>query len=1442
MTTPAVDFAAMLAEARREAAQRRLAALGSLQASHPNPENLEVSPVSPPASSNASCLTSPTSALPWPKPISPSDLFNLLQAPSERPQGSEEGTLAARVCLVDLRDEDSFREKHIRQAFRANVFLDELRQLRRRLKQRGEEGERRERSCSVGTYSLPEKVVFYAGSAADDSMLSSFTESSLHMAGALREAREQGVGRGVHEAGSGDPNRERSEGETKGGPGTRDERGQESAGRGRAGPDSPRSLAAAAVQELSQVFEANRVVEKARNVMPPRLFVLKGGFAAFVLAYPFLCLSAEESATAADKMHPAAAAALMSYPREICHFSVSTPSDGLADASGAGAFSCTPFFGLYVGTMLHAISRGVRRRLRISTVLDLSAEGLPPTIGNCSCTGCTASGCKWREGSDGQETDSAPRYSDERRAVRGVVPSGGEKEESLQAEEDKWQMERLDFPTGSDAEMQQPNQGAKRPAAELREEEGIIAHLPLRLIRPIDKFLSGDRRLDSSTANSLMCSSGRSTGGLDTAAATTATRYALPLQFCVNVLAEGLIAPLQPDEKGEGRFSDDWEPPHPEPQSKEKKKLPERKCKTQVDQRGGDEKKHGLERGSVLVVHSSDVCSVSGTAAVLAAYLSRKRTQSGFSSVSTSGAEVDRKLMKAFGSADRTSIALALLMKKWPALRLEPQHMRQLKRFCESEAKNQQPQAAAGEEVTPADNRTEGEPGDKKERGRGEGGWEPNHKDEDESANSRTLDSVQQGQTARFRGVKEDAPSVLSSRNQKQDGRELRCNEGAHDTRMLQRARVAIRDSPRGECGKGDLAGADGLDAGTMLRMTLDLCRLPSSPVYLSRSGAVVFFSRFRGSEDKSASLTLLSVLTGALVSKSSTALDGSLARGEKHKPGFFSSGGSAHSAEERGLIPGFQALLRGASAGIAVPAERETSAATNGTPSSSDSWAARSDCPAADEIAAETVACLLRMRNLSDEDRGVRSWDASELVDNFRRRERVQVPLEEVWRVLASCVACWVSAFRQTLGVTSEDVRDGLRVDSDLRPGADASEEKTGENRARNLASPSVRIDVGATIETREAKAIRIWESLTELIHSVHKGLRQNACPPSNCMAAVGAFLVNLSLLWRTLVALPDKSATPSAARGVGSPRGGEFVKSLSGELNEEGLGRPDLAVQKDETTVAAAGESRETTGEPGLPPRLARMNTVRRKSVNTRLQEHQKQFKKELVSLLVFVVGSEAASLLECAAETESAGEFSRATSQASRGGNEGSLSRPRDSQDAAVGETFFGRPTLALRLALVALYGAVINPLFVESKINLGYVSATESGTPTRDAKEQRQPDNSSVLHVEPKAPAGTSRLHRRDETAECPRVSSALRRLTELFQTKSLALVLDLAEVWSATHPREGTEALQLLRRLHEAGGADVYPHDEDGGRVVPASLGLVLRPIVVVAGEVESYAE
>ncbi|PFH36666.1 hypothetical protein BESB_048580 [Besnoitia besnoiti] len=1150
----AVDFHAMLAEARREAALRRQQHQG---ASTDPAASVESSPSAKPLHKTP---PPPACFFPGLRRLAPADFFNLLQTPASassqeaptnvagEPQQQNAASLAQRtvqaaipnpVVVVDLRKEELYRARHVRRAVQADAFLEDVRKAVAQ--------DSAELSSEALKTSLPENIVFYACSHEENerfSLAASHAEGEPALASATTTETEADTQRSGEAALSARLAEERQRLRLV----VRDLESlveQRQAAYRRSLPPEAQGMQGGLGRQRVQ-----------KGPLAPRLFWLEGGFAAFWHSFPFLCLSTGEEEAAATRMDATAAAALMSYPREIFRLpDLPSVDQSRAHApelpADSPAVAVTPFRGVFLGSMLHAMSRGVRRRLRIHTILDLSKEGLPPTLGNCNCVvACPASG-----------------------GCVAAVPRGRRDEP----------LARL---TGE----------AREPARPLRVAEGGEAALA-----------EEDARWDD-------------------------------------------------EREGSGDDGPDTE--------------------------GGE--KHARTPGSVLVVHSSDLCSISATSAVLAAFLATEPPTSGSSWVSAA----QRARHATATGFDGAALALARLMRRWPTTRLEAQHYEQLERFC----------ARVGRLGTEA-GRKQGHAGSA-------------------AGSTKSCESAappQHSPSTRLRGRRDPADACHSSV----------CEEG------------------KGDEGDGVEAESSADLHAVAMRLTLDLCRLPSQPVFLLPLSLGVSAAAAAQETESSASdsrevsvATLLWGLTyifdaqGTIQSPTRS----TEAVGTREQASLFTAvdGHRSSNDELHRLLCGLASLLARVAAGSA--------------PSSQPSSRAEaSSCPAQGAFTAGARLALHHdVRSFSATEHTVRAGLLDLATWRGRGGEDLAPSAEtggnlsklEAWTLLANCVGCWAA------GVQRRPREEEFQ-----------REAESSEARQSSACGPS------------RACRLAVLQGLCQVLEATATGMRCSPEEMRQCSPAVEAFLLNMTIL-------------------------------------KEALEGPAGSTMTEEEATRGA-EQRPSE-------RAAPENESKRNSKNE--EDARKRLKKLLVSLLVQAAGREAAAFLILESENRREDELraggtnrhstgmARETSplQAShRGAASGSL--PAIEDTAGRQETFLGRSTLALRFSLTALYGAFVRPLFLDTMKD----SATCS-------KGQLQADRASQK-----------------------RGDKSMKRLKDLFNTESLRFVLQVADIWSAKHPSEGCEALKMLQQIQAHDTRDKQQGAEEG---LPASLGLVLRPVVLVAGE------
>ncbi|CBZ50923.1 conserved hypothetical protein [Neospora caninum Liverpool] len=1216
MVTPVpVDFQAMLAEARREAAEKRRQQTGGLPA---QPSSLSIPEERRPThpSQVADAASPPATRRAGLRRLTSTDCFNLLQTPlsgqAADPVHEQQATpqdTVRRPLLVDLRDEALYRVCHVRQAVHGAALLRDLRMARRR-----------ETPGQLSNVSLPETIVFLASSREENEVFKSFSQAA--------GVPEAGAGRRL-DAGPGETEA------TNGGTVLKEHGEQWLLGSileeiqvllGKTA-----SRAAAFPGETRDGLQLQPQIRESRP--NPRLFWLEDGFAAFWNSFPFLCLSAEDEDAAAAKMNATAAAALMSYPREIhrrsCLVSVhpTQRSAGGSQPLGERLPDTSPVQGVYLGCLLHAMSRGIRRRLRIETILDLSSEGLPATCGACNCQDCATSGCRSRA----------------RGASRNQTRGGAVADQDAGTRKDACFGDR-----------QTPEES--RGAAEKGEQSTVILESeetvrPLRVIRAVDlvggsgSATRGNAKNGEAAPSRFPCPSPGSA-----AAAAAILHSSLPLDLCVDVIRGGLGD--MPLNDAAGR------PPAGAGSSAEERTRLGGEAPPDEESRAGE------ARGSVLVVHSGDLRSVSAASTVVAAFLAAENMASD-SSLSQS------KTVPSAGSCDRASLALARLMRRCPATRLESQHLQQLQRFCERMTRagrdGRQRQLLSSGVVV-------------------EASWAVAHGHREERSAS----------------LAEDGGSGLHSENEKDE------NEGRENT------------------GGRDAAE----DASSELRaardMTLDLCRLPSEPVFLVPRTPTPVSSAARGEADgadacESDALTPLLWRISSVFDK----------RGVVQQPDFPSKKEDTHTSssatsEDAGdatqrLVCGFASLLSRIQQSSS-PSRSPSSRATSTTESASRGY----PCANASRGLSDVGSFSLTEWNVRTRlfELAADAWRQDKTPAESSLESEVAIPVSSAWDLLANCVGCWAA-----------------RLMTQSR-GQEAEQEGEPDG-ARASRLPAARATEGAPVSSLDRVAVS--QGLCQMLETT---LRHRAPDVPECSTGVGAYLLNLTLLRMAL----DRSTYQE--------------KADAGEHR-----RPEEAKPGD-------------------------------RQVSKREADEQKRLKKLLVSFLVEVAGREAAAFLtlECDGFSDSSHASRREISESPHTERPSlSLAEPEDGE-----ETLLGRPTRGLCLALTALYGAFIKPLFLDvCNAAPAIREKSRSGRGNRKDKEDK-----------------------------------SKKRLKDLFKTESMAAVLRVAEVWSAKHPTEGFEALQMLERFQANDTEENVPCAES----FPLSLGVILRPLVLVASEIEGSAE
>ncbi|EPR57365.1 hypothetical protein TGDOM2_265280 [Toxoplasma gondii GAB2-2007-GAL-DOM2] len=1230
MSTPeALDFQAMLAEARREAAERRqrqmeLSCSNAAACAEPTFSCHEQRQAEPPGQVPQSAV--PCQCRGGLRAVNSIDFFNLLQAPAccessgfecEPGASDREAQVAAprrSVLVVDLRAESAYRVSHVRQAVHGAAFLRDLQAAKR---------QRAGQTCPWSGVSLPENLVFHASSDEENEVFWSFSQSGGAEAAAASPLRASGVAGKTETRKDGDSLQEESEAKRHleailaeladlcGNPGSEED-----------------ALPGEGTRDGLQKHRRN---DKSAN---PHLFWLDCGFRAFRNAFPFLCLSSEDEAAAAVKMNATAAAALMSYPRQIFrrsaqvsrHPSQSSTLEASHPSADSHPDSCvSPVQAVYLGSPLHALSRGIRRRLRITTILDFSAEGLPAACGVCSCHTCPASRCKT------QSTGSASQDGT-RRGAAGLP----EESEALA----RTRGAARETPTGSAAAEKLGHSASHvEKEAEAREEQVTS----LRVVRAWDLRETSE----SSEPQENVCSRLLRKAG---SVASSAVESSLCLEFFVEVIRGGLGK--EPLHEAEGVRSLAAASPE----------LPVAGTAAFPDERKAEE-----TGGSVLVVHSNDVRSVSGCSAALAAFLaSEKVARDRCGSVKT--------VLQLTTGGDKASVALARLMRRWPATRLESQHLRQLHRFCE---------------------RLGGTGGDTKKRQVVSGGL---------------LVDVSGGVSRR--GALEESPTRREKTGGEELAEESQCVRSGED-----RAFGAVeREAP-------EESSLDLRDAA--MKMTLNLCRLPADPVFLVPEISQVSASSLPdgGAEDAlsacgTASLVALLWDLESVFNKQRGPRQES-SKWKEHVRTFSDSATNEEQTARRETQ-----LLAGGLAALLSQIHQKTWSRSGASRQASGALSYSEDAAPADPRIGRVV-----LRSLAEVERSVKKRLLQLAPSEAREETEDAVEAESLWsspwELLANCVGCWAA---RVVGKT----------------GAEESEKEKELQGAEDSKRPAVRLPAkGAPVSSVEKAAV--FQGLHQLLEMSFERLR--VADRESESSAVGAYLLNLTLLKNAL-------ERPTEERDIGD---------FSEQRRLEEVGKPGNQVSKREA-------------------------------------DERKRLKKLLVAFLVQVVGREAAAFLALHSEGVPDSSQSR-TSRLGRsesGHTANSMRFANEPEERQ--ETFLGRPTSGICLALTALYGAFIKPMFLD---------AFHSAPATRD-----------------KACSGRHKNNKADKSKK---------RLKELFKTESMCFVLQVAEMWSAMHPTEGFEALQMLKRCLSNDTEDNEQCDENG---FPPSLGIILRPIVLIANEIE----
>ncbi|KEP62144.1 UNVERIFIED_CONTAM: hypothetical protein HHA_265280 [Hammondia hammondi] len=1231
MSTPeALDFQAMLAEARREAAERRqrqmeLSCVNAAACAEPTFLCHQQRQAEPPGQAPQSAVP-PSQCRGGLRAVNSIDFFNLLQAPAccessgfgREPKASDrEAQVAAprrSVLVVDLRAESAYRVSHVRQAVHGAAFLRDLQAAKR---------QRAGQTRSWPGASLPENLVFLASSDEENEVFRNFSQSGGAEAAAAGPSRASGVAGKTEATKDGDSLQEEWEAKRH------LEAILDELADLRGNPSSEEG--ALPGEGTRDGLQEQRKNDKSPN---PHLFWLDCGFRAFHSAFPFLCLSTEDEAAAAVKMNATAAAALMSYPRQIFRRSAQV-SRHPRQSSTLGAShpsadshpdSCVSLVqGVYLGSPLHALSRGIRRRLRIATILDFSAEGLPATCGVCSCHACRASGCR------AQATGSASQDRT-RRCAGGLPEESGTPARTRGAERET--------PTGS-AVAEKPGQSARLVEKEAEEREEHAT--PLRVVRAWDLRETGEPLEPRENACSRLL---RNAGSV----ASSAVESSLCLEFFVEVIRDGLGQ--EPLREAEGV-------PHLASASSE---LPGAGTAAVPDER-----KAGETGGSVLVVHSNDVRSVSACSAALAAFLaSEKRARDRCGSVKT--------VLQLTTGGDKASVALARLMRRWPATRLESQHLRQLHRFCE---------------------RLGGTGGDTKKRQVVSGGL---------------LVEVSGGVSRR--GALEEC----STRRGKTGGEALaeksRCIRSGED-----RGFSAV------ERGAPEESSLDLRDAA--MKMTLNLCRLPSDPVFLlPELSQVSASSLLDGGAEDALSACGTAPLVALLWELESVFSKQRGPRQESSKwKGHVRTLSDSATNEEQTARRETQRLAGGLVA-LLSQIHQNASSRSGASRQASGALSSPEDAAPADPRIGRAV-----LRSLADVERSVRKRLLQLAPSEAREETEDALEAESLWssswELLANCVGCWAA-----------------RVVA--KTGGEESEKDKELQGAKDSKRPAMRLPAkGAPVSSVEKAAV--FQGLHQLLEMSFERLRVADGARGSC--AVGAYLLNLTLLKNAL-------ERPTEERDIGD---------FSEQRRVEEAGKPGNQVSKREA-------------------------------------DERKRLKKLLVTFLVQVVGREAAALLALHSEGVPDSSQSRTSrlGPSESGHTANSLRFANEPEERQ--ETFLGLPTSGICLALTALYGAFIKPMFLD---------AFHSAPATRD-----------------KAGSGRHKNNKADKSKK---------RLKELFKTESMCSVLQVAEMWSAMHPTEGLEALQMLKRFQSNDTEENERCDENG---FPPSLGITLRPIVVIANEIE----